>query len=149
MAKSPTRKTSPAKSGKTSSPTPGVRGPTPVLEWIAAGVGLVVLVSVIGFVGSEAFHPDRSPPQITVKQLGVVPTEAGYLVSLRVANRGGSAAAQVVVEGELETAGAAPATSEATFDFIADHSSRDGGLFFETDPRAGKLTLRAKGFAEP
>lgn len=83
-----------------------------------------------------------------VERLGVQQTGTGYLVQIRATNRGGSAAAQVVVEGELKAA-AGPETAEATFDFIADHSSREGGLFFESDPRQGALTLRAKGYAAP
>ena len=155
MAESPKRKSPPRKtatskprSATAEQPRRGSQGPTPVLEWIAAGVGLVVLIGTVGFIGSEAFRPDRSPPQVVVERLGVRATEAGYLVSVRAINKGGSAAAQVVVEGELETGGE-PETAEATFDFIADHSSREGGLFFESDPGQGKLTLRAKGYAAP
>jgi uncharacterized protein (TIGR02588 family) len=149
MAKSPTRKTATQKRRPAPAARPGTRGETPVLEWIAAAIGLVVLVGVTGFVASEALRPDETPPRIVVQSLGVEKTEAGYLVRIRAVNRGGSAAAQVVVEGELVKAGAKPETAEATFDFIADHSSREGGLFFRGDPAAGALTFRAKGYAAP
>lgn len=150
MAKKPTPKPTAAKSrskpsGRSASPP---AGDTPLLEWISAGIGLVLLIGTIAFVGSEALKPDRSPPQVIVERLGVQQTGTGYLVQIRATNRGGSAAAQVVVEGELKAA-AGPETAEATFDFIADHSSREGGLFFESDPRQGALTLRAKGYAAP
>lgn len=147
--KSSTRKTAASKAPARSSGKAGTPGDTPVLEWIAAAIGLVVLVGVIGFVGAEAFRPDTSPPQVVVERLGVERTEAGYLVRVRAINRGGSAAAQVVVEGELETSAGEPQTAEASFDFIADHSAREGGLFFESDPGQGRLTLRAKGYAAP
>ena len=148
--KSPPRKAATSKSrpSATRQPKRGQPGATPVLEWVAAGVGLVVLLATIGFVGAEALRPDNSPPQVVVERLGVRETDAGYLVSVRATNRGGSAAAQVVVEGELQTGGE-PETAEATFDFIADHSSREGGLFFQSDPRQGALILRAKGYAAP
>ena len=126
----------------------GQAGPTPILEWIAAAIGLIVLLATLGFVGSEAFRPDERPPQIVVERLDVHQTADGYLVRVRAINRGGSAAAQVVVEGELKGGGERE-TAEATFDFIADHSSREGGLFFESDPRRGDLALRAKGYAAP
>lgn len=150
MARRPTRK--PATPKATARPgsqkKAGQQGPTPILEWIAAAIGLIVLLATLGFVGSEALRPDETPPQIVVERLGVQQTAAGYLVRIRATNRGGSAAAQVLVEGELKGAGE-PETAEATFDFIADRSSRDGGLFFETDPRRGDLALRAKGYAAP
>ena len=118
MAKSATRKAATPKAQARPSQRPGAGqpGPTPVLEWVAAAVGLVVLVATIGFVGSEALRPDDTPPQM--------------------------------VEGELKGEGEIQ-TAEASFDFIADHSSREGGLFFEGDPRRGELTLRAKGYAAP
>jgi uncharacterized protein (TIGR02588 family) len=147
--KDSTRKTAASKAPARSAGKAGAPGETPLLEWIAAAVGLVVLVGVLGFVGAEAFRPDTSPPQVVVEKLGVERTDAGYLVRVRAINRGGSAAAQVVVEGELEAGAGQPETAEATFDFIADHSSREGGLFFESDPGQGRLTLRAKGYAAP
>lgn len=125
------------------------RDATPVLEWIAAGVGLVALAGAIGMVASAALGPDRSAPAVVVERLSVVETDAGYLVRIRAVNRGGSAAAQVVVDGKLDTGSGEPETAEATFDFIADHSSRDGGLYFEGDPRTGTLVLRAKGYTAP
>ena len=130
-------------------PRPGASGATPILEWVAATVGFILMVFTIGAVASEAFRADTSPPSVTARNLGVEHTDAGYLVRVRVTNGGGSAASGVTVEGTLTTEGADPETSEATFDFLADHSSREGGLYFRTDPRAGKLTLRAKGYSEP
>ena len=144
---SPTRKSSPA--SRPDTPSRGARGATPVLEWVAAGVGLVSLVLAIGMVASEALGPDGSAPAVVVERLSVVETDAGYLVRVRAANRGGSAAAQVVVEGRLDTGSGEPETAEATFDFIADHSSREGGLYFEADPRSGTLVLRATGYTAP
>ena len=150
MAKSATRKAATPKAQARPSQRPGAGqpGPTPVLEWVAAAVGLVVLVATIGFVGSEALRPDDTPPQIVVERLGIEVTPSGYLVRVRAINRGGSPAAQVLVEGELKGEGEIQ-TAEASFDFIADHSSREGGLVFEGDPRRGELTLRAKGYAAP
>lgn len=122
---------------------------TPLLEWIAAGLGLATVLLALGLIGAEALRADTSPPSVAVQQLGVRQTEAGYVVTVRAANVGGSPAAQVRVEGELAVPGAPPQTAEATFDFIPDHSAREGGLFFTTDPRQGALSLRASGFVDP
>jgi uncharacterized protein (TIGR02588 family) len=40
-------------------------------------------------------------------------------------------------------------TSEAVLDYVPPRSGREGGLWFAGDPRAGRLTLRATGYAEP
>jgi len=34
-------------------------------------------------------------------------------------------------------------------DYLPPRSDRAGGLLFESDPRAGALRLRAKGYANP
>jgi uncharacterized protein (TIGR02588 family) len=122
---------------------------TPLLEWIAAGVGLAIVLATAGLIAAEAVRPDHSPPAVVVQNLGARRTAAGWVLEIRAANRGGGPAAQVVVEGELQRPGEAPETAEATFDFIPDHSARRGGLFFSADPSQGALTLRAKGYAEP
>jgi uncharacterized protein (TIGR02588 family) len=130
-------------------PQPTTAG-TPALEWIAAAVGAALALFVIGVIGWEALHArEARPPSILAERLGVSPIAGGYLVEIRVSNRGGRPAAQVLVEGELASPGVEPELSEATFDYIPDSSARTGGLFFKSDPALGTLTLRAKGFVEP
>ena len=124
------------------------RPKTPLLEWIAAGVGLALTGFVITVIGRAALTADDRPPEIGVELLNVAPTKGGYLVELRVTNSGGRPAAQVLVEGEINTAGEAE-TAQTTFDYVPDHSSRVGGLFFESDPRKGEVSVRGKGFVEP
>lgn len=122
---------------------------TPLLEWLAAGVGLILVLGTIGLIGWEALSADPSPPSVQVRALAIHNSGPGFLVTVEAKNVGGSPAAQVLVEGELMQGDGPPETAEASFDFIPDHSSRRGGLFFETDPRLGRLSLRAKGYSEP
>lgn len=122
---------------------------TPLLEWISAAIGLVLTVGVIAVIGWETLNADDSPPAIVVERMAATRTPAGYVLEVKVTNRGGSPAAQVAIEGELTPAGGAPETAEATFDYVPDHSTRTGGLFFQTDPGAGALKLTAKGYVSP
>jgi uncharacterized protein (TIGR02588 family) len=122
---------------------------TSLLEWIAGGIGLLLLLLVFGVIGREALFGDRSPPAVLVERVSAEAVPGGYLVRIRVRNEGGSSAAQVVVEGELTRPGAEPETGEATFDYVPQGSSREGGLFFTSDPADGQLALRAKGYVEP
>ena len=128
--------------------SPGAQG-TPLVEWIAGAVGLVLVLLTLAVIGREALFGDRSPPAVTVAARAVHAAPGGWLVEIEVINSGGSPAAQVIVEGELTLAGQPPETAEASFDYVPDHSRRRGGLFFAQDPRAGRLDLRAKGYTEP
>jgi uncharacterized protein (TIGR02588 family) len=123
-------------------------GRTPLLEWIAAATGAVLAVAVIGVIAAEALSGPRTPPKLHVRALEVTPTTAGYTVEFEVENTGGSAAAAVMVAGDLTGSGA-PETAEATIDYVPARSKARGGLILRGDPRAGALRLYAKGYAEP
>ena len=122
---------------------------TPLLEWLAAGLGLVLALGVLGFIGYHAIWGAESPPQVIVEARRVRPFEGGYLVEIRAVNRGGSTAAQVRVEGELRDAGKTVETSGATFSFVPPESERRGGLFFKRDPREFELEVRPAGYTRP
>ena len=152
QSKSPPKRPARRKPQGASSPKESLQAPagTPAIEWAAAALGAALTLFVAGVVGWEALYGrEAKPPSISAERLGVSPVTGGYVVEIRVANRGGRPAAQVMVEGELASPGAQPEVAEATFDYIPDRSARKGGLFFKSDPASGTLTLRAKGFAEP
>ena len=121
----------------------------PWLEWVAADVGLLLVLGIFGVIGWQAFNGATVPPAITVKVENVAPVEGGYRVLFRVRNTGGEAAAQVGIEGKVSTAGADVETSQVVLDYVPGHSARQGGLFFTRDPRAGTLAVRATGFTVP
>lgn len=141
------RKTAPR--SKPASQESKTRSDVPVLEWISAGVGLVLTLLVVGAIAWEGVNRDPSPPSMRVVLERVTPTAAGYVAEIALTNQGGQPAAQVVVEGVLSVPNAAAESSEVTFDYVPDHSTRKGGLFFAADPRGGTVQLRAKGFVEP
>lgn len=92
---------------------------------------------------------ESSPPEITIETETIVPGEGGYLVRIRVANRGGSVAAQLTVEGALREGPATVEQSAITMDYLPAGSERRGGLFFSRDPRKYDLQIRAKGYRDP
>jgi uncharacterized protein (TIGR02588 family) len=121
----------------------------PQLEWVASGIGLLLVLGVFGIIGWQAFNGATMPPVITVAVDNVASVEGGYRVLFRARNTAGEAAAQVEIEGTASTAAADAETSRVVFDYIPGHSERQGGLFFSRDPRSGALSLRATGFADP
>ena len=88
------------------------------------------------------------PPAIIVEVDNVTSVAGGYRVEFRARNTGGSAGAQVEVEGRL-SGGGADETSHVVFDYVPAHSVRPGGLFFTQDPRLGRLSVRARGYSAP
>ncbi|WP_262268334.1 TIGR02588 family protein [Microvirga yunnanensis] len=121
----------------------------PWLEWLASGIGLLLVLAIFGVIGWQAFNDASTPPVITVEVGNVAPVEGGYRVLFRARNTAGDAAAQVEIEGKLSAAGAEAETSRVILDYIPGHSERHGGMFFTRDPRSGALAMRATGFAEP
>ncbi len=119
----------------------------PVLEWISAGVGLVLASTAIGLTAWDALFGVEGPPAIEVTVRNITPTPHGYVVEVEAFNRGGAPAAQVQIEGKVSNA-AGPETSNFTIDYIAEQSHASGGLIFRRDPRIGDLSLRATGFAD-
>lgn len=145
-AKSSTARRKSAPSARSRSP---VTRETPLLEWIAAGVGLILILAVLGVIGAEVLPGGRSEPSFEVRALAVQPVDGGYRVRIAVHNRGDKPAGEVVVAGVLAGPDNERETAEATFDFVADHSRREGGLFFRSDPGRGALDLRATSYVDP
>ena len=118
---------------------------TPALEWLAAAIGLALIVLVAGVIGREAMTAETDQvPAIEVRMLRVLQVPTGYVVEFEAVNRSGATAAAVAIEGK-----AGEETSTATLDYVAGHASTEGGLFFSHDPRKGPLELRALGFQTP
>jgi uncharacterized protein (TIGR02588 family) len=122
---------------------------TPLLEWLVAGLGVVLVGGAIAFLVYHSLVRDQTPPDIRLVAERVLDLGNGYLVQFRAFNEGRSAAAQVTVEGELAGADGTAETAEAVLDYLPPRSDREGGLLFTTDPRTGKLRLRATGYAKP
>lgn len=118
---------------------------TPMLEWIAAGLGLAMILFVTAVIGREALVAVPSQlPALEVHATRVLPSGTGFVVEFEVLNRSSATAAAVEVEGVL-----GGETSSATLDYVAGDAAAKGGLFFSKDPRGQKLELRALGFQTP
>jgi uncharacterized protein (TIGR02588 family) len=121
----------------------------PILEWAVGALGALLLVGTIGFLVWHALGRGETPPDVRVVVEHVLELQNGYLVQFRAMNQGGSAGAQLLIEGELAGPTGPIETSEATLDYLPPRSYREGGLFFTRDPRELDLRLRAKSYAKP
>lgn len=118
---------------------------TPALEWIAAAIGLVLLLAVFAVIAREALGGETDQlPAIEVRATRVAPAGKGFVVEFEAANTASGTAAAVTVEAKL-----GDETSTATLDYVPAHGAVKGGLFFTGDPRGQPLELRATGFQTP
>lgn len=124
-------------------------GTTTPLEWVAALVGLAVVVGALTVLGYQALFSSGGPPIIATEVTAVERSGATYRVDVRVVNRGERTAAQLKVEGTIEGPGGEPEKSDAMIDYLPARSSRPVSLLFGRDPRRTHLTVRAISFTEP
>lgn len=123
---------------------------TPLLEWVAAGVGLVSLIFLLGAIGHDALQGGAQvPPDIHLTTRAASRTGNGYVVTFEAFNRGGDTAAALEIEGRLMDGDRAIETSTATIDYVAGHGSAEGGLFFINDPATLTVEMRPLGFQVP
>jgi uncharacterized protein (TIGR02588 family) len=129
-------------------PAPAAR--VPILEWITAGIGLLLTLVMLAVIGREAITGDTHElPAIDVVASRIVPTGSGFVVEVVATNRSGGTAAVVEIEGELKSGETTVETSSLSFDYVPGHAERRGGLFFREDPRTHRLELRALGLQTP
>lgn len=123
---------------------------TPLLEWIAAGVGLLLTLMMLGVIGREALNGETQQfPDIAVAATGIAPGGPGYVLTFEASNKTGGTAAAVEIEATLKDGDTIIETSSATLDYVPGHGKAKGGVFFADDPRRYELEVRALGFQIP
>lgn len=126
------------------------KGPaTSVLEWMAAAVGLLAALALLGIIANDAITGHHDPvPVLSVEAQRVIPTPTGYVLEFRLLNSSDQTAAAVQVEGAVGSGGQA-IVSSAAVDYVPGQSQATGGLIFPVDPRRGPLKLRVTGYEIP
>ena len=121
----------------------------PIWEWVAAAIGLIIVIGVLGFLLHEAVKGTRLPPDVTLSIDSVTQSANGYLVQITAINQGGSTAEGVIVEGDLRNGSELVERSQTTLDHLPPRSKKRAGFFFKRDPRLYELQVRALGYEEP
>jgi uncharacterized protein (TIGR02588 family) len=119
------------------------------LEWAAAAFGGVLLASLVGYLAYTGLTAPAGPPGIVVRTGDVDQAPAGFTLQFTARNEGKSTAAAVKIRGRLLTENQVVEESEAVLDYVPERSEREGGLFFERDPRQHNVSVRAVGYAKP
>ena len=120
--------------------------PIPLLEWVAAALGLAIAIALMGIIAREAIASgDGSGVPILAAQVeSIEATAGGHVVRITITNDSGKTAARVDLEGK-----AGDETSVASVDYVPGHSQASAGLVFKQDPRRGGMTVRVTGFQLP
>lgn len=123
---------------------------TPALEWIAAGIGLILLALLLAIVGRDAFSRPTDKPAAVSIELGKPSRAAsGYVIPFAAVNRGGGDAAELYIEGQLVEGERVIETSWAVIDYVPGSGRADGGLFFLRDPKGLTVHARPLGYQAP
>lgn len=123
---------------------------TPLLEWIFACLGLLVVAGFLGAIGWQAWGGREGQLPVLVTRVDKILPQAGdWLVEVTVVNRGSRTAANVQVEAALRGPEGVLERSSVVFDYVPSRSQRTGGLLFDSDPRGEALEVRAVGWTDP
>ena len=124
-----------AKSSKSSTPD------RPVLQWIMAGLGLLLTLTAAGIIVYEAVQPP-SPPDLTAEVTAVRSAAAGFVAEFEIRNEGRDTAAAVQVEGR-----SGGETASTTIDYVPGRGRTAVALAFPGAP--APVAARVTGWSEP
>lgn len=137
--------------GKPQTRAAGSKSPrAPLLEWITASIGLVLLLGVVGVILADALgRGHEAPPEIVVEPLAIRPVGAGWIVEFEARNIGRAPAAEVQVTGRLSADKGEPERRSASIDYLPGGGAAKGGLLFRSDPATAGVELLAEGYRQP
>ncbi len=115
-------------------------------EWFSLGISLALLSAVGATVISLWLNPSLKPAEFTVERGQVRAANGHYYLPVTIKNEGDATAAQVTVEGSLDTA-PDDETATTTFDFVPARSDAEGVLIFSQEPSGA--TVRVISYQEP
>lgn len=122
----------------------------PLLEWIASGLGLAIVLGMFAFLAIEALTTDSSaPPTMGIEPVSVAKSRDQFIVEVKVSNRSGQTGAAVQIEGSLKQGAEEVETSNATIDYVPGKAERRAGLIFTRDPRRHQAEFRVTGYQRP
>jgi len=115
----------------------------PILQWLGAGVGVVVTLGAIAVIAHEVLEPAR-PVALTASITTVRPAATGWVSEVEVVNSGSTAAAAVTLEGRM-----GDAIATAALDYVPGDGEVTAFLHFPADPRTTPATVVVTGWMEP
>jgi len=120
------------------------------LEWLVFAASLVLVLSTLGYLVYDAATFGEAPPSIEFQLGQPQPLSNRFVVPVSVTNQGDETATGVHIEVVLESGGKEQESGEFEITFLPRHSTREGWVTFETDPRTvQQIKARVVGFEKP
>jgi uncharacterized protein (TIGR02588 family) len=116
--------------------------PRPVLQWAAAGLGLVITLGAGGVILGEALQPTR-PVALSVRVEGERLTRTSRILDILVTNAGSETAAAVDISGEV-----GDATASVTLDYVPGDGEVAASLAFPVQA-SGAPVISVAGWSAP
>lgn len=121
---------------------------TPLLEWIAGGIGAVLFTLAMGVTLANGFSEDE-PPAISARVEPARPVGGRFRVEFEAVNSGDETAADVQFLAVLREGDAVIETRGMSVDFLPPHSQKRAGVFFDSDPAGRTVSITAVGYQHP
>lgn len=135
---------------KDSSNPKGKPSEIPLVQWAAAGFGMLVFAAMLALLAAEEFRSAPTvPPMMKVDPVRLIAGDGEYVLEVIVRNRSRKTGANVQIEGDLSDGSVNVETSNATLDYVPGESHRPAGLVFKRDPRRFHVDLRVTGYERP
>lgn len=120
------------------------------LEWVVFAASLVLVVSTLGYLVYDGATLGNAPPSIQFQLGKPQPQLNHFIVPVSVTNQGDETAEGVQVEVVLKSGGQEQESAQFEIAFLPRHSTRQGWVTFETNPRTvDEMKARVLGFEKP
>ena len=117
-------------------------------EWLAAALGALIFLALIGAFVREATRSGPGTPDIVARVDSVRRATAGYIAYVTARNAG-RAATSVRIVGELSRNGAVVEAADVMVELLGRGSAQSAGLYFSRDPAQHDLRVRPVSFLVP
>lgn len=119
------------------------------IEWLTGITSAILIAGLLGWVGSEAFTREATPPDLAVTVLTTEKAAAGNRITFDIYNTGNTTAAAVTVIGRLLEGDRTIEENHVVFDYVAAESKSTGAILFKNDPAGRQVDVRAAGYTDP
>jgi len=116
--------------------------PRPILQWIAAGAGLLITLAASGVILAEALQPVR-PVALSVRVDGEHQAGQSRILDIVVTNAGSETAAAVEIAGK-----AGEETASVTLDYVPGDGEATAALAFPAGT-PGEPAISVAGWSAP
>jgi uncharacterized protein (TIGR02588 family) len=121
----------------------------PPLEWIAGGLGVLVVAATLAFIALESYRGESDGPDLQAEVDSVNAGSGGYEVGVIVRNAGRTAARGVIVEGMSSDGRGRESRVQAELDYVPGLSQERATLIFPDRPDRAAVRVRIVSFTTP